>query len=176
MTADLLGLISQFILICLVSYPSFLIVFLRKVKFLFMLKNCRAIAPGFLDNDMFRRQTLLHVMKMSRTWDSTMSMIPKGGETIWGDLDWSPEECHVPSKRRQINNDTQLARQDETGSLGSQLKSAYYGRLISFGKDVAEAKSSEIVRIEFQVRLYIIIYESTISPKFIFRDLKILQL
>ncbi|KAG6665075.1 phospholipid:diacylglycerol acyltransferase 1-like isoform X2 [Carya illinoinensis] len=110
----------------------------------------RAIAPGFLDNDMFRRQTLLHVMKMSRTWDSTMSMIPKGGETIWGDLDWSPEECHVPSKRRQINNDTQVARQDETGSLGSQLKSAYYGRLISFGKDVAEAKSSEIVRIEFQ--------------------------
>ncbi|XP_041000330.1 phospholipid:diacylglycerol acyltransferase 1-like isoform X1 [Juglans microcarpa x Juglans regia] len=111
----------------------------------------RAIAPGFLDNDMFRRQTLQHVMKMSRTWDSTMSMIPKGGETIWGDLDWSPEEGHVPSKRRQINNDTKLARQDETGSLGSQLKSAYYGRIISFGKDVAEAKSSEIGRTDFRL-------------------------
>ncbi|XP_018839708.1 phospholipid:diacylglycerol acyltransferase 1 isoform X2 [Juglans regia] len=110
----------------------------------------RAIAPGFLDNDMFRRQTLQHVMKMSRTWDSTMSMIPKGGETIWGDLDWSPEEGHVPIKRRQINNGTKLARQDETGSLGSQLKSAYFGRIISFGKDVAEAKSSEIGRTDFR--------------------------
>lgn len=110
----------------------------------------RAIAPGFLDNDMFRRQTLQHVMKMSRTWDSTMSMIPKGGETIWGDLDWSPEEGHVPIKRRQINNGTKLARQDETGSLVSQLKSAYFGRIISFGKDVAEAKSSEIGRTDFR--------------------------
>lgn len=84
-----------------------------------------------------------------------MSMIPKGGETIWGNLDWSPEEGHVARKRRQINSDTHLARQDE-GSLGSQLKSAYYGRIISFGKDVAEAHSSEIDWVDFHVRLYII--------------------
>uniref|UniRef100_A0A2N9IXW9 Phospholipid:diacylglycerol acyltransferase n=1 Tax=Fagus sylvatica TaxID=28930 RepID=A0A2N9IXW9_FAGSY len=80
----------------------------------------RAIAPGFLDNDLFRFQTLQHVMKMSRTWDSTMSMIPKGGDTIWGDLDWSPEEGFVPNKRRQKENDTQSARQSATGNLDSQ--------------------------------------------------------
>ncbi|KAF4398183.1 hypothetical protein G4B88_019904 [Cannabis sativa] len=42
----------------------------------------RAIAPGFLDNDIFRLQTLQHAMKMTRTWDSTMSMIPKGGHDM----------------------------------------------------------------------------------------------
>ncbi|GKB99194.1 phospholipid:diacylglycerol acyltransferase 1-like protein [Tanacetum coccineum] len=52
----------------------------------------RGIAPGVLDSDVFHIQTLQHMMRMSRTWDSTMSMIPKGGETIWGGLDWSPEE------------------------------------------------------------------------------------
>ncbi|KAL0424968.1 UNVERIFIED_CONTAM: Phospholipid:diacylglycerol acyltransferase 1 [Sesamum radiatum] len=45
----------------------------------------RAIAPGVLDKDLFRIQTLQHIMKMTRTWDSTMSMIPKGGDTIWGE-------------------------------------------------------------------------------------------
>ncbi|GKB74316.1 L-arabinokinase-like protein [Tanacetum coccineum] len=34
-------------------------------------------------------------MRMSRTWDSTLSMIPKGGDTVWGGLDWSPEEGYV---------------------------------------------------------------------------------
>lgn len=82
-----------------------------------------------------------------------MSMIPKGGDTIWGDLDWSPEEGYVPSKRRQRNNDTELARQNATGSLGSQSKRIYYGRMISFGKDIAEAASSEIELLDFQVRL-----------------------
>nr|QQL95683.1 phospholipid:diacylglycerol acyltransferase 1 [Triadica sebifera] len=110
----------------------------------------RAIAPGFLDNDIFRLQTLQHVMKMSRTWDSIMSMIPKGGETIWGNLDWSPEECCFPSKRKQKNNDTDNASQDGTESDASQTKSVKYGRIISFGKDVAEAPSSDIERIDFR--------------------------
>ncbi|KAL5731688.1 phospholipid:diacylglycerol acyltransferase [Ranunculus cassubicifolius] len=55
----------------------------------------RAIAPGFLDNDVFRFQTLQHAMRMTRTWDATMTMIPKGGDTIWGGLDWSPEEDYI---------------------------------------------------------------------------------
>ncbi|XP_059457479.1 phospholipid:diacylglycerol acyltransferase 1-like [Corylus avellana] len=102
----------------------------------------RAIAPGFLDNDLFRLQTLQYVMKMSRTWDSTMSMIPKGGDTIWGDLDWSPEEGCVPSMRRR--------RQNVTENLASQSRNVKYGRIISFGKEVAEAESSDIERTDFR--------------------------
>ncbi|KAG8380131.1 hypothetical protein BUALT_Bualt07G0161700 [Buddleja alternifolia] len=104
----------------------------------------RAIAPGVLDQDLFRIQTLQHIMKMTRTWDSTMSMIPKGGETIWGDLDWSPEEDYVPNKRKQTTNDT------EDESSESITKINHYGRMISFGKDVADADSSKIQRIEFR--------------------------
>ncbi|EXB29675.1 Phospholipid:diacylglycerol acyltransferase 1 [Morus notabilis] len=100
----------------------------------------RAIAPGFLDNDRFRLQTLQHVMRMTRTWDSTLSMIPKGGDTIWGGMDWSPEEGYSPSREKQRNNDTQF----------SQSEIVNYGRIISFGKDVAEAPSSEIERVDFR--------------------------
>ncbi|KAL3720825.1 hypothetical protein ACJRO7_005606 [Eucalyptus globulus] len=109
----------------------------------------RAIAPGFLGNDIFRVQTLQRVMKMSRTWDSTMSMIPKGGETIWGGLDWSPEEGYLPSKRRQIMNDSQVSSESGTNSSSSRAR-VNYGRIISFGKDAAESPSSEIEMIDFR--------------------------
>ena len=82
-----------------------------------------------------------------------MSMIPKGGATIWGDLDWSPEEGYVPSMRKQKNADTQKASQDGLESNISQIKRTNYGRIISFGKDVAEALSSDIERIDFRVSL-----------------------
>lgn len=117
----------------------------------FCLKS-RAIAPGFLDNDPFRLQTLQHVMRMTRTWDSTMSMIPKGGETIWGGIDWSPEEGYVPSKRKQKENADQLPSENENLLKNPQSKNVNYGRIISFGKDVAEAPSSEIEMIDFRVR------------------------
>ncbi|XP_061948900.1 phospholipid:diacylglycerol acyltransferase 1-like isoform X1 [Populus nigra] len=107
----------------------------------------RAIAPGVLNNGF---QTMQHIMRMSRTWDSTMSMIPKGGDTIWGDLDWSPEEGYTPMKSKQRNTDTQKASQDGPESEISQTKRANYGRIISFGKDVAEALSSDIERIDFR--------------------------
>lgn len=110
----------------------------------------RAIAPGFLDNDIFRVQTLQHVMRMSRTWDSTMSMIPRGGDTIWGGLDWSPEEGCVSGRKKHRNNDPQTANGGESESLVSQVKKVNYGRIVSFGKDVAEAPSSEIQRIDFR--------------------------
>ncbi|KAG7013998.1 Phospholipid:diacylglycerol acyltransferase 1 [Cucurbita argyrosperma subsp. argyrosperma] len=103
----------------------------------------RAIAPVFLDNDLFRIQTLQHVMKMTRTWDSTMSMIPKGGDIIWGGLDWSPEDEHVPSKRKLKSDDT------HNGDGDTFSKKVHYGRMISFGQDIAEADLSEIERIEF---------------------------
>ncbi|GKV00830.1 hypothetical protein SLEP1_g13451 [Rubroshorea leprosula] len=110
----------------------------------------RAIAPGFLDNDIFHIQTLQHVMKMTRTWDSTMSMIPRGGNTIWGGLNWSPEDGHVCRRKREKSNDTHIVSGTGPGSAVSQTKSANYGRIISFGKEVAEAPSSEIERIDFR--------------------------
>lgn len=110
----------------------------------------RAITPGFLDNDHFRLQTLEHVMRLTRTWDSTMSMIPRGGETIWGGLDWSPEEGYVPSKRKQKENSQELANEYDNLKKDSQPKIVPYGRMISFGKDVAETPSSEIEMTDFQ--------------------------
>ncbi|RZB58929.1 Phospholipid:diacylglycerol acyltransferase 1 isoform B [Glycine soja] len=105
----------------------------------------RTIAPGFLDNDLFRIQTLQHVMKMTRTWDSTMSMIPRGGDTIWGGLDWSPEEGYHPSQRKHSSDYTQLTDQET-----NQTNVVNYGRMISFGRDVAEAHSSKIEMADFR--------------------------
>ncbi|KAK6944768.1 Lecithin:cholesterol/phospholipid:diacylglycerol acyltransferase [Dillenia turbinata] len=110
----------------------------------------RAFAPVVLDNDIFGFQTLQHMMRMTRTWDSTMSMIPKGGETIWGTLDWSPEDGYDCSPKRQKNNDTKAVRQRDQGNRDLPLKSVNYGRIISFGKDVTEAHSSKIERTDFK--------------------------
>ncbi|KAE8730992.1 Phospholipid:diacylglycerol acyltransferase 1 [Hibiscus syriacus] len=118
-----------------------------KVMFSFILW---ALAPGFLDNDIFQFQTLQHVMRMSRTWDSTMSMIPRGGDTIWGGLDWSQEEGYSCSKKREQKNDTQITDQAGAENAVCKARSANYGRIISFGKFVAEAPSSDIERIDFR--------------------------
>ena len=118
--------------------------------------KCRAIAPGFLDNDIFQLQTLQHVMRLSRTWDSTMSMIPKGGDTIWGSQDWSPEEGYSCGKKRERKNDTQITDQAGAKSAISQTRCANYGRIISFGKDVAEAPSSDVERIDFRVIYFLV--------------------
>ncbi|KAK1396963.1 PDAT [Heracleum sosnowskyi] len=104
----------------------------------------RALAPGRMDF-----QTLQHVMRMTRTWDSTMSMLPKGGNTIWGDLDWSPEEDYKCGAHKLMNNDSQIVGQ--TGEESSEnANSVNYGRIISFGKDLAQESSSKIQRMEFR--------------------------
>ncbi|XP_023744465.1 phospholipid:diacylglycerol acyltransferase 1 [Lactuca sativa] len=102
----------------------------------------RAVAPGVLDLDIFGFQTLQHAMRMTRTWDSTMSLIPKGGDAIWGTLDWAPEEDHGCVAKNLKKNDTQK-------TSGNGLKSLNYGRIISFGKDVAQLHSSKIERVDF---------------------------
>lgn len=81
-----------------------------------------------------------------------MSMIPKGGETIWGGLDWSPEEGYSLSKRKKGKNDTELSTQNESATEATHVN---YGRMVSFGRDIAEAPSSEIERIEFRVTFFI---------------------
>jgi phospholipid:diacylglycerol acyltransferase len=65
-----------------------------------------------------------------------MSLIPRGGDTIWGTLDWSPEEGSVcPSGKEESDHS----------------KGINYGRMISFGRDVAEAPASDIDQIDFRV-------------------------
>ncbi|XP_051147592.1 phospholipid:diacylglycerol acyltransferase 1-like [Andrographis paniculata] len=108
----------------------------------------RGIAAGVLDKDLFHIQTLQHIMQMTRTWDSTMSMIPKGGETIWGDLDWSPEEDYAPSRKKHYFAYDDKSNHTETEPLKKAKR--YYGRIISFGRDAAEADSAEIQRTEFR--------------------------
>ncbi|WOG92667.1 hypothetical protein DCAR_0311942 [Daucus carota subsp. sativus] len=104
----------------------------------------RALAPGRVDF-----QTLQHIMRMTRTWDSTMSMLPKGGDTIWGDLDWSPEEDYKCSVQKLMNNDSEIVGQ--TGEESSENANCVkYGRMISFGKDLAQESSSKIQRMEFR--------------------------
>lgn len=110
----------------------------------------RALAPGFLEKDFFGLQTLQHLMKMTRTWDSTMSMIPKGGDTIWGNLDWSPEGYDNCSGKKQKSNVTDSEDQNDNENLGS-VKNVNYGRIISFGKDVAGLHSSKLERLDIKV-------------------------
>ncbi|KAL6953866.1 Phospholipid:diacylglycerol acyltransferase 1 [Sarracenia purpurea var. burkii] len=88
----------------------------------------RAIAPGVLDMDVFGLQTLQHLMRMTRTWDSTMSMIPKGGDTIWGGLDWSPEEGYECIAKKIKNNDTHAV--DQNGSLGNTTRALWENNIV----------------------------------------------
>lgn len=106
----------------------------------------RAIAPGVLDSELFGLQTLQHIMRVTRTWDAAMSMLPKGGEKVWGNADWSPEEGYDCSKgkrlERSLDNDT-----DST--LGPHGKPyAHYGRLVSFGLDSAQKPSSVVREVQ----------------------------
>ncbi|XP_012449754.1 phospholipid:diacylglycerol acyltransferase 1 isoform X1 [Gossypium raimondii] len=108
----------------------------------------RTFAPGFLDKDVFGLQTFQHLMRMTRTWDSTMSMIPKGGETIWGGLDWSPEGSSFNCGAKTLRNNS-INNTDQIPNINlANMKNVNYGRIISFGKDVAEAHSSKIERVD----------------------------
>ncbi|GJP62660.1 hypothetical protein CLOP_g19694 [Closterium sp. NIES-67] len=77
----------------------------------------RALDPGLFDS----LQALQHVMRVSRTWDSTMSMLPKGGEVVWGNATWAPEDSFNCSKARSKQQQQQQQQQGVAGSgNGSQ--------------------------------------------------------
>jgi len=96
-----------------------------------------------------------------------MSMIPKGGDTIWGSLDWSPDVSYNCSAKKRKNNDTDSAFQNDKESLGF-MKNINYGRLISFGKDIAELHSSKLERLDFRVMfpVYIECFVYNLCPSF----------
>ncbi|KAG0592410.1 hypothetical protein KC19_1G249900 [Ceratodon purpureus] len=106
----------------------------------------RAIAPGVLDNDIFGLQTIQYIMKVTRTWDSCLSMLPKGGTTIWGNASWSPEEGYDCSTKKSNETDGAVKEQTESGlQIGSHGKpAAHYGRMVAFGKEAA-ATSYEVI-------------------------------
>ncbi|KAM7257015.1 hypothetical protein ACFE04_012756 [Oxalis oulophora] len=105
----------------------------------------RAMAPGILDSEILGLQTLEHVMRVSRSWDSIMSLFPKGGETIWGDMDSSPEEghdCHLVEKKLQpLQNDGNSTDLLRALKIKETVK---YGRIISFGKAASLLPSSQL--------------------------------
>ncbi|CAI0398107.1 unnamed protein product [Linum tenue] len=101
----------------------------------------RAMDPGVLDSEMLGLQTVEHLLRAGRTWDSIVSLLPKGGETIWGNLDWSPEENHACdlSKRKPLGERNSTDGNAKRSALKEPVK---YGRMISFGKAAAELPSS----------------------------------
>lgn len=110
---------------------------------------CRAIAPGVLGNDRFGLQTLEHMMRVTRTWDACMSMIPKGGNTIWGDANWSPEEGYACMKSKFAPDDHHVStktKQESAVDIGPHGKPfAHYGRMVAFGKEAAVLAYSAIL-------------------------------
>lgn len=94
----------------------------------------RAMAPGLLDSEVLVFQTLEHVMRVSRTWDSIISLLPKGGETIWGNKDWSPEEdcvCDSSKKRHPPQFETK-GNSTDGQNIFQVPESTNYGRIILF--------------------------------------------
>ncbi|KAL8501266.1 hypothetical protein ACS0TY_020715 [Phlomoides rotata] len=93
--------------------------------------SIRAMTPGVLGSEMLDLQALEHMMHVSRTWDSILSLVPKGGETIWGNSDWSPEEDHVcdPATAKYDGNNT-----DDGITITSfhVQESTKYGPIVSF--------------------------------------------
>lgn len=116
----------------------------------------RAIAPGVLDNDIFGLQTIQYIMKVTRTWDSCLSMLPKGGKTIWGDASWSPEEGYDCSTKKVVGTgDGDVKDQTEHGlELGAHGKpSAHYGRMVAFGKESASLSKDVIASRKKEVKV-----------------------
>ena len=112
------------------------------------------MASGLLDSELLGLQTLEHVMRVSRTWDSIISLMPKGGETIWGNLDWSPEEgygCDM-AKKRYMQPSSEIKTNNTDGKRGLKLQEfAKYGRIISFDKATSQLPSSQLPNLGSKV-------------------------
>lgn len=103
------------------------------------------MTSGILNFDYLGLQTVEHVLRACRTWDSIISLMPKGGETIWGDLDWCPKECHKSEKREDMKNhfvynSTYKCRDSLKGlQVKEHMK---YGGINTFGKTVSQLLAS----------------------------------
>ncbi|XP_057956528.1 putative phospholipid:diacylglycerol acyltransferase 2 isoform X2 [Malania oleifera] len=108
----------------------------------------RAMAPGVFDPDILPFEAPHRILRVSRTWDSIISLLPKGGETIWGNLDWSPEEPYDCVLARKKNMQPSLAdnsMNNSDGKVAFQVKELVkYGRIISFGKTASQLASPKL--------------------------------
>lgn len=113
------------------------------------------MAPGVLDSEFLGLQTFEHVMRACRTWDSIVSILPKGGDAIWGNLDWSPgdgQSCDRAKKGylQSTSGDNNFSCND--GNRVFQVKEPVkYGRIISFGKESSQLSSSQLPRLDLKV-------------------------
>ncbi|KAM5584367.1 putative phospholipid:diacylglycerol acyltransferase 2 [Rosa sericea] len=118
----------------------------------------RAMAPVVLDSEILGLQTFEHVMRLSRSWDSLISLLPKGGETIWGNLDWSPEDghsCDLTKKKYLHSTAGDTNYNNSNKNIIFQVKEPMkYGRIISFGKESSELPSSELPGHDIKELLY----------------------
>ncbi|CAA7025636.1 unnamed protein product [Microthlaspi erraticum] len=80
----------------------------------------RALAPGLLDSELLKMQTLEQLMRMTHSWDSIVSLLPKGGEAIWGDLDASDEEDQTCSFSKRKSSLTDLGTQNISATPDSR--------------------------------------------------------
>ncbi|KAK8516295.1 hypothetical protein V6N12_068904 [Hibiscus sabdariffa] len=105
-----------------------------------------------LDLGILRLQALEHITQVSRTWDSLVSLVPKGGETIWGNMDWSPEEEHVCDFSKKKYSRFSLSNDNINNSdskIGFRVKEPVnYGRIISFGKGASVLHSSQLPTVD----------------------------
>lgn len=84
-----------------------------------------------------------------------MALMPKGGETIWGNLDWSPEEGHACDLSKKRYSQYSVSEQNANGSKlkrGFHVKEPVkYGRIISFGKEASQLPSLQIPSVDSKV-------------------------
>ncbi|XP_015873505.3 putative phospholipid:diacylglycerol acyltransferase 2 [Ziziphus jujuba] len=115
----------------------------------------RAMAPGVFDSEILGLQTFEHVMRVLRTWDSTVSLLPKGGDTIWGNLDWSPEEghsCNLAKKKNEqpTSCDINSFNHSDRAKAFHVREPEKYGRMISFGKETSQLPSPQLPTLNLE--------------------------
>ncbi|CAJ2654582.1 unnamed protein product [Trifolium pratense] len=79
-----------------------------------------------------------------RTWDSIISLMPKGGETIWRDLHWGPKEGNKYEKRGHVkyfvsNNTYSCADMQNSLNVKEPIN---YGGINSVSKAVSQLLAS----------------------------------
>lgn len=118
---------------------------------------CRAVTSGILNFDYLGLQTVEHVLRVCRTWDSIISLMPKGGETIWGDLDSGPNEW---SKCDQVKRGhVKHIVSNNTYNCGDMQKCIYvkeptkYGGINSFGKAVSQLLASLLSTLDSEAEV-----------------------
>lgn len=119
------------------------------------------MAPGVLDSKILGLQTFEHVMRVSRTWDSLISLLPKGGDAIWGNLDWSPEDGHICDLTKKVHLHSVAG---DTNCNNSNVNKVFqvkepmkYGRIITYGKETSQLPSSELPSHDLKVLSFLFI-------------------